>query len=883
MLMKTDVPRPILLKDYTPPPYLIDTVGLDVMLHPTATHVTSRLKIRRNPAAAAHGPLLLDGEGLQLKQIKLDGHHLDGAAYQLFDGGLSVAAPPEEPFTLEIVTIINPQANTALQGLYRSKGIYCTQCEAQGFRRITYFIDRPDVLARYSVRIEADVEEASVLLANGNPTERGTLDRGRRHYAIWKDPHPKPCYLFAMVGGNLASVASTFRTRSGRNVDLTIYVEPGKESRCTWAMDALKRSMAWDERRFGREYDLDVFNIVAVSDFNMGAMENKGLNIFNDRLVLASPATATDATYEAIEAVIAHEYFHNWTGNRITCRDWFQLCLKEGLTVYRDQEFSSDERSRTVQRIQDVRQLKARQFPEDAGPLAHPVRPESYIEINNFYTATVYEKGAEVVRMLQTILGNDGFSKGLDLYFERHDGEAATVEDFLRCFSDATGADLGQFKLWYSQAGTPEVIANFTYDAARRRAELTLEQVVRPGPGDAKRKPFHIPIALGLLGANGGDTPLTLENGDSVPDGVIHLTKRSQTFRFIDVPSRPVLSILRGFTAPLNLTINQSDADLAFLMHHDSDLYNRWQAGQNYALRVLAAAVKEIKAGGRPAKPVKLIEALRGCLANDAVEPALKAQMLTLPREAEVARTIARDIDPTAIHAACRSLRRQVASALAPALVETYKSMDAKGAYSPDAVSAGRRALRNAALALLNARGLPEDIARTYKHFSSARNATDEIDALALLTSVRGKERTLALQQFHDKWAHDHLVIDHWFGLQAASTLPSCLATVRRLTRHPLFQQKNPNKLRTLIGGFAANPVSFNRPDGLGYEFVAEKVLEIDAFNPQVASRILTAFRSWRSLETNRRKLAKRALKRIAKVKGLSRDVHEIVSRMLES
>ncbi len=881
--MKTDVPRPILLKEYRPPSHLIDTVNLDVNLHPTATRVRSKLKVRPNPAADAEATFVLDGEGLRLEQIKLDGRALPADRYSLSDTALSLFDVPQKPFALEIVTSINPEANTALQGLYRSKGIYCTQCEAQGFRRITYFLDRPDVLARYTTRIEADINEASVLLANGNPTERGTLARGKRHYAVWKDPHPKPSYLFALVGGNLTSIASTFRTMSGRKVDLTIYVEPGKESRCGWAMDSLKRAMAWDERRFGREYDLDVFNIVAVSDFNMGAMENKGLNIFNDRLVLASPETATDAAYEAIEAVIAHEYFHNWTGNRITCRDWFQLCLKEGLTVFRDQEFSADERSRTSQRIQDVRQLKARQFPEDAGPLAHPVRPESYIEINNFYTATVYEKGAEVCRMLQTFLGADGFKQGLDLYFERHDGEAATVEDFLACFADATGTDLGQFKLWYSQAGTPEVIAHLSYDEAKKRADLTLEQVMREGLGDTKKKPFHIPVAVGLLGPNGGDMALTLEGGDSIADGVLHLTKRSQTFRFSNVTSRPVLSLLRGFSAPVNLTVNQSDDDLAFLMRHDSDLYNRWQAGQDYALRVLIAGVNEIKTGNRPAKPSKLIAALADCLANASIEPALKAQMLTLPGEAEVARVIAREIDPALIHIASKALRRQVAAALAPQLVDIYKAMEARGAYSPDADSAGRRALRNAALALLNARGQPEDIARTFKHFSSARNATDEIDALALLANVRGPERTQAFQRFHDKWKGDHLVIDHWFGLQAASALPSCLATVRRLTRHPLFQPKNPNKLRTLIGGFAANPVNFNRPDGLGYEFVADRVLEIDAFNPQVASRILTSFRSWRSLEAGRRKLARRALQRIARAKGLSRDVHEIVSRTLDA
>ncbi len=880
--MRTDTPHAILLKDYRPPSFLIDTVNLDFSLEANATRVRSKLKMRRNPAVSGGGALQLDGEGLKLEQIKLDGRVMSAADYSISDTTLTIPHVPDKPFALDITTIIDPEANKALQGLYRSKGIYCTQCEAQGFRRITYFLDRPDVLARYTTRIEADMNEASVLLGNGNPTEHGTLDRGRRHYAIWKDPHPKPSYLFALVGGNLKSVVSSFRTKSGRPVDLTIYVEPGKEGRCAWAMDCLKRSMAWDERRFGREYDLDVFNIVAVSDFNMGAMENKGLNIFNDRLILATPETATDAAYEAIEAVIAHEYFHNWTGNRITCRDWFQLCLKEGLTVFRDQEFSSDERSRTTQRIQDVRQLKARQFPEDAGPLAHPVRPESYIEINNFYTATVYEKGAELCRMLQTILGPAGFARGLDLYFKRHDGHAATVEDFLSCMSDATGVDLAQFKLWYAQPGTPELVANFSYDAARKRAELTLEQAMRAGLADNKKRPFHIPVCVGLLGADGQDMDLVLDSGEAVSGGLIHLTKRSQSWRFKDLPSRPVLSLLRGFSAPVNLTINRSDDDLAFQMAHDSDLYNRWQAGQDYALRVLIAAVEHIKSGNRPTKPERLIEALQATVADETIEPALKAQMLTLPGEAEVARAIARDIDPAAIHLACRRLRRQVGTALASVLAETYKRMEIKGPYSPDAENAGKRALRNTALALLTARGQAEDLARVAKHFSSARNATDEIDALGILSNVRGPERLKALERFHDKWQNDHLVIDNWFSFQASSSLPSCLATVKRLTQHPLFQATNPNKLRGLIGVFAANPVNFNCPDGLGYKFVADKVLEIDGFNPQVASRILTSFRSWRSLEPGRRKLARRALNRIAKSKKLSRDVHEIVTRMLD-
>ena len=609
--MKTDTPRPILLKDYRPSNYLIDTVLLDVSLDPKRTRVRARLKVRRNPVWPGNpGPLRLDGETIELESLRLDGRQLGPREHEVTDKELVIPHVPAHPFTVETVTYCNPEANRALMGLYLSRGVYCTQCEAQGFRRITYFIDRPDVLATYTTRIEADRSEAPVLLANGDPLERGTLDGGKRHYAVWKDPHPKPSYLFALVGGNLASYASDFTTASGRKVDLRIYVEPGKEGRCAWAMDSLKRSMRWDEERFGREYDLSVFNVVAVSDFNMGAMENKGLNIFNDALILASPETATDASFSAIERVIAHEYFHNWTGNRITCRDWFQLCLKEGLTVLRDQEFCAEMRSPTVERIRDVRTLKAAQFPEDAGPLAHPVRPSRYIEINNFYTSTVYNKGAELVRMIQTLLGSEGFRKGMDLYFERHDGQAATVEDFVACFEDANGRDLQQFMTWYSQAGTPELVCQLKYDQRAKTAELTVEQMLPPTPGEAKKKPLHIPVRLGLLGSNGQDLPLTLASGERLEDGVIEVRRRSETFRFRDVPTAPVPSLLRGFSAPVNLTIELSDRDLEFLMANDSDLYNRWHAAQDYATRVMIAGVAGLRDGKRPAKPSAFVAAL---------------------------------------------------------------------------------------------------------------------------------------------------------------------------------------------------------------------------------------------------------------------------------
>jgi aminopeptidase N len=880
--MKPETPRPVHLKDYRPPVFLIDTVDLDVSLDPKRTRVRSRLTIRPNPKARGKSrTLVLDGEELELEAVHLDGRTLKTSEYEVAADTLTIPRVPSATFTLEIVAYCNPEENKALQGLYLSRGVYCTQCEAEGFRRITYFIDRPDVLSRYTTRIEAEREATPVLLSNGNPGARGTLGNGR-HYAVWHDPFPKPCYLFALVGGNLARVSSTFKTMSGRNVDLGIYVEPGKEDRCDWALDALKRSMAWDERRFGREYDLDVFNIVAVSDFNMGAMENKGLNVFNDRLVLASPETATDANYADIERVIAHEYFHNWTGNRITCRDWFQLCLKEGLTVYRDQEFTADERSRTVQRIHDVRQLKMRQFPEDAGPLAHPVRPSTYIEINNFYTSTVYEKGAELVRMIETIVGRAAFHRGMDLYFARHDGEAATVEQFVACFQEASGRDLEQFMTWYAQAGTPELVCSLAYDARAKAAELTVEEVLPPTPREPKKKPLHIPLKLGLLGGNGQDMPLKLASGEDVADGVIHLRKRREKVRFIDLPSRPVPSLLRGFSAPVNVTIDRSDRDLEFLMANDSDLFNRWQAAQDYAMRTLLAAVKAIRNGAKPPAADAFARALGVTLMDESLDPAYRAQMLMLPTETDIARTVAHDVDPAAIHKARRGLRRHVGTVLGEELLEVYLSNVVKGPYSPDPRSAGKRALRNAALALLNARGGETDIKRTLQHFQIASNATDEIGALALLADVKGPERDAAFDRFYERWHQDHLVIDHWFALQAASSLPATLATVKRLIRHPLFTAKNPNKVRALIGTFAANAVAFNRPDGRGYTFIAAKVREIDAFNPQIAARLLGAFRGWRTLESGRRKLARQTLQQLAKRPGLSRDSFEILSKMLE-
>jgi len=883
--MRPKTPRPILLKNYRPPGYLIDKVDLDVALHPKRTRIRSRLSVRANPKVRGkREPLRLDGTHMELAEISVNRKKLAPKDYKLTDTSLTLTKTPAKPFTLEIVTFVNPEANKALQGLYRTNGVYCTQCEAEGFRRITYFLDRPDVLATYSVRIEADPEEAPVLLANGNLLERGLVDGGKRHYAVWRDPFPKPSYLFALVGGDLSSIASSFQTMSGREVDLRIYIEHGKEDRAAWAMDSLKRSMRWDEERFGREYDLDVFNIVAVSDFNMGAMENKGLNVFNDRLILASPETATDTIFEAIESVVAHEYFHNWTGNRITCRDWFQLCLKEGLTVFRDQEFSGDERSETVQRILDVRRLKSMQFAEDAGPLAHPVRPESYIEINNFYTATVYEKGAELVRMIQTLLGREAFRRGMDLYFERHDGEAATVEEFITCFENASGTSLAQFRLWYSQAGTPELVCALRYDKTKKKAELSVEQALPPTPGQPHKKPLHIPLKLGLLGGNGHDVPLKLESGEELHDGVLPITKRKQTFRFADVPTRPVPSLLRQFSAPVNVTIDLSDDDVAFLMANDSDPFNRWQAANNFATRILVGTVRSLAKGKRASKGQPYAKALGAIVMNDALEPAYRAELLRLPSPSDIARVIGKNVDPALIHSAHRQLSTLVGRTLGPLLEDIYDEMAEDGPFSPDAESSGRRALRNGALTLLTARRSNRDLARLSKHYSKASNMTDRAHALFLLAAHAGSERERALNDFYKNWKGDNLVIDTWFAAQALSPLAATLRQVKKLTEHTLFSLAAPNKVRALIGTFAmSNPVQFNRPDGTGYAFLADQVLALDRLNPQIAARMLSAFRSWRALETGRRGHARKALQRIAKTKGSSPDVQEIVSKMLES
>ncbi|MFG1419551.1 aminopeptidase N [Xanthobacter sp. V0B-10] len=875
--MRDAEPQPIRLADYLPPEWLVDKVDLDFALHPTQTRVTARLALRRNPKGTAGAPVVLEGDGLTLVRLAVNGQPLAGSSFEAAPDRLTLAHPPADSFTLEIETLVDPTANTQLMGLYRSSGNYATQCEPEGFRRITYFPDRPDVLAVYTTRIEAEREEAPILLSNGNLVESGAIDGTTRHYAVWQDPWPKPSYLFALVGGKLAKVSDRFVTASGREVALGIYVEEGKAERAGYAMDALKRSMRWDETAFGREYDLDVFNIVAVSDFNMGAMENKGLNVFNDKYVLASPQTATDADYSGIEGVIAHEYFHNWTGNRITCRDWFQLCLKEGLTVFRDQEFSSDQRSRPVKRIADVRALKAAQFTEDAGPLAHPVRPQTYREINNFYTATVYEKGAEVVRMLKTLLGEEGFRAGMDLYFQRHDGEAATIEDFVASFADATGRDLSQFSLWYEQSGTPVVTVQGTYDAAARTYRLDVSQSVPPTPGQPTKQPMVIPLVIGLVGPDGTDLPLTLGN-KVVERGVLELTKAEQSFTFTGIDARPVPSLNRGFSAPVNVVSGLSADDRVFLAAHDADPFNRFDALQGLALGLL----KEGARSGKAVAPEAVIGAARNLLGDGTLDPAFKAQALALPGEGEVARELATDVDPDAVYAARKELKIAVGTALASPLAETYGALAATGPFTPDAASAGRRALRNLALDYLAVTASAEGIARAAAQFEGADNMTDRLSALAVLAQHDVPEREQALARFYERFKDDALVIDKWFILQAQIAAPDTLERVKGLMGHPAFSLGNPNRVRSLIGAFAAgNPTQFNRPDGAGHAFVADAVLTLDPKNPQVASRLLSSFKTWRQLEPVRRASAEAALRRVAETPGLSADVSDIATRAL--
>ncbi|KQZ94219.1 aminopeptidase [Mesorhizobium sp. Root157] len=880
--MRTDTGQVFKLEDYRPSDYLILRTRLTFRLSPEATMVKAELTVERRAGVAVDSPLILDGDGLALRRIEIDGVAVPTSAYDASPDCLALNALPSTPrFTLLIETQIDPAHNEALMGLYRSNNVYCTQCEAEGFRRITYFLDRPDILSVFTVRIEARRKEAPLLLSNGNPVESGDLADGW-HYAVWEDPHPKPSYLFALVAGDLGKVGDSFTTMSGREVDLGIYVEHGKERLAGYAMDALKRSMKWDEEVFGREYDLDVFNIVAVSDFNMGAMENKGLNIFNDKYVLADEETATDADFANIEAIIAHEYFHNWTGNRITCRDWFQLCLKEGLTVYRDHEFSADQRSRGVKRIAEVRTLRAMQFPEDQGPLAHPVRPRRYREINNFYTATVYEKGSEVVRMIRTLLGAETFRAGMDLYFLRHDGDAATIEDFVQVFADVSGRDLSQFALWYNQAGTPNLTVSSHYDAAAKQLTLEIEQSVPPTPSESRKRLMHIPLAFGLVGKDGKDLLYDSVDGATVEGGVIQVRKRHHTVRFSGVAARPALSLNRGFSAPVTLSVEQKADDKFFLAGHDSDAFSRWQAFNTLLTDALIAAFRRLR-GGKGTDFAARLGGLAGTIAtNGDLEPAYRALALTLPSEADIAREIGKDIDPDAIFAAREALATFIASTNRQRFEVLYDSLRDNSQFSPDAESAGRRALRNVLLDYLSRLdGGAETAAR---HFKAAANMTDLAAALMVLAHRHpgSPQADAAIAAFAAKYASDPLVMDKWFQIQASVPGPQAVDTVRMLMTHPAFSSTNPNRLRSLIGTFSSgNQTGFHRADGAGYRFFAETVLEIEKRNPQVAARLATALRSWRSLEPARQAKAKEALLTMANTSNLSADLRDIIDRTL--
>ncbi|GLI93967.1 aminopeptidase N [Methylocystis echinoides] len=875
---------PVRLTDYRPADFLIDSVALDFRLDRTATRVVATLTLRRNPKGVPGAALVLDGDELTLVSLKLDGRALGPQEYEATPDRLTLSAVPDGPFTLEIETRVDPTANTQLSGLYRSGSAYCTQCEAEGFRRITYFLDRPDVLSVYTTRIEADEREAPVLLANGNPVEAGKIAGGSRHYAVWRDPFPKPSYLFALVGGDLGVVRDSFTTMSGREVALAIYVEHGKEARAEYAMDALKRSMRWDEEKFGREYDLDVFNIVAVSDFNMGAMENKGLNVFNDKYVLASPETATDGDYAGIEAVIAHEYFHNWTGNRITCRDWFQLCLKEGLTVFRDHEFSADMRSRPVQRISEVRGLRLVQFPEDAGPLAHPVRPSVYHEINNFYTSTVYEKGSELVRMLRTLIGAETFRRGMDIYFERFDGTAATVEDFLSCFAEASGRDLSQFALWYSQAGTPVLSSEGAYDPDAKTFTLTLKQETRPTPGQTDKKPVVIPVALALFSENG--QKLDLASRDARPEelsrGLVELTGAERRLTFENVPSRPIVSLLRGFSAPVRLEPAPASADLERQLAFDDDPFNRWQAAQSLALRAIFARVDAARQGAAAPEAPGYVAALRTLLVGADADPAFAAQALSLPSVIDLAREAGSDVDPDVHHAARMGLRAEIGGALRADAEAAYARFADKGPYRPDAAGAGRRALRAVALDLVAAGDPQKGGALAQELFRNAGNMTDRLSALTTLALLGGDAREAAFESFYKQFADDPLVLDKWFSLQATIPEPATTQRVIKLMSHPDFSLTNPNRLRALIGAFAnANLTCFHALDGSGYDLLTRVVLDVDPRNPQVAARLLSSLRAWRTLEARRRALVEAKLRDIVAREGLSADTRDIATRAL--
>ncbi|WP_188638868.1 aminopeptidase N [Vreelandella lutescens] len=872
-------PQPVYLSDYQPPAYQVTHTELTFDLDPTATRVKARLTVERHASADQTAPLVLNGEHLTLHALAINGQALAEADYQLTDETLTISSVPSA-FTLESDVEISPSSNTALEGLYQSNGMYCTQCEAEGFRRITYYPDRPDVMATFKVTVIGDAQQEPVLLANGNPVDHGTVESGR-HFVTWEDPHPKPCYLFALVAGDLTKVEDHFTTMSGRRVTLQLWVEQENLDKTDHAMASLKRAMTWDEETYGREYDLDLFMIVAVNDFNMGAMENKGLNIFNSAAVLTHPNTATDAAFQNVEGIVAHEYFHNWSGNRVTCRDWFQLSLKEGFTVFRDQCFSADTNSAPVKRIQDVSFFRTAQFAEDAGPTAHPIRPDHYIEITNFYTLTIYEKGAEVVRMLRNLVGWEAFRRGSDLYFERFDGQAVTIEDFVGCMAEVSGIDLGQFMRWYSQAGTPEIDAHGEYDYAHAEYHLTLRQRTPATPGQPDKHPLHIPVRMGLVGTKSGqDLTLTLEGEKLGKDAVIHLTDDEQTFVFTDVAEAPIPSLLRDFSAPVKLHFPYSREDLAFLLTHDSDGFNRWDAGQRLAMLALEDLIAAHRNGVEKVMDSRVVEAFRALLTSSMDDKAVLAEMLTLPSEAYIAEQQP-IVDVDAIHAAREFVRQSLALALREEFLSVYNANVTDEAYAPTAEQIAQRSLKNIALAYLVSIEDAESIALCEAQFAANHNMTDVRHALTLLVhSDRDDLATPALKAFGEKWAHDPLVMDQWFTIQVTRPQPDVLDRMQYLMQHPAFSMKNPNKVRALIGAFAQNRVNFHRLDGKGYALLADVVIELNRLNPEIAARLVTPLTRWQRFDEVRQQLMRAELERI-KQEPLSSNVFEVVEKAL--
>ena len=883
MALREGLPATIYRKDYTAPEFAVTTVDLLVQISKRRTEVTATLEMVRQ--GSGQGGLRLDGEQLSLQWIELDGERLTEDEYTVGDSDLVVASVPDR-FSLRTCVTICPEENTSLEGFYRSQSAYCTQCEAEGFRKITYFPDRPDVLAVYTVTLEADRAECPVLLSNGNKVSEEDLDNGR-HRVVWHDPFPKPSYLFAMVAGDLKPVSNVFTTCSGRVVDLNIWVEEKDLGYCDYAMSALKAAMLWDEQVYGLEYDLDLYNIVAVDDFNMGAMENKGLNVFNTSCVLAHPDITTDMGFQRVEAVVAHEYFHNYSGNRVTCRDWFQLSLKEGFTVFRDSEFSADTHSRTVKRIEDVAYLRTHQFAEDAGPMAHPVRPDAYMEISNFYTLTIYEKGSEVLRMIHTLLGPELFRKGSDLYFERHDGQAVTCDDFVRAMEDASSIDLTQFKRWYTQAGTPRLQVSEAYDASAQAYSLTFRQSCPATPGQSEKLPFVIPLALGLLDAQGNELPLRLQ-GEATASGtgrVLSITEAEQTFTFEGIAEQPLPSLLRGFSAPVKLSFPYSRDQLMFLMQHDSDGFNRWEAGQQLSVQVLQELIGQYQRGEELALDQRLVEALRTLLLDESLDQAMVAEMLSLPGEAYLTE-ISEVADVEAIHEAREFARLQLADALyAPLLARYQANRDVSRAtpYVAEAAHFARRSLQNIALSYLMLSQQAEVLAACVEQFENADNMTERLAALAVLVnSPFEAERSKALAMFADFFKDDALVMDQWFSVQAGSPLPGGLERVHALMQHEAFTLKNPNKVRALIGAFAnQNLINFHQADGSGYRFLADQVITLNALNPQIASRLLAPLTRWRKYAPARQAQMKAELERILASGELSSDVYEVVSKSL--